>query len=749
MKFAHVLGILLASFVCVFSQGISFQFYNNDIWMDRLNPAAPFFNPAQIASVEYQTLSATVSPVSIGSATLSSTSYVLPLSKKQTLALAVAAEVGNSVENSSFLTSSTLATASRSFSSNSNYVGNISYAFSPTPSVRAAVSIAPLFQTAFGNGTYTFSADAGIESTVLDHSAVGIHSVGLAVSAISLTPGLSNTLRPSTRLRFHWNAGLFDGGLTTRLWGDISDLFSPEEVWDDAPATIGRGGIDLDAVLYKMYTVSSSVMLTKSQKPLVALGAGIDLAQYNDKKALHGFYSLAYQGSAISSFIHTFGIRYQFGKNRNVQFYKSPSHVLELKASKLYNDAMQQYYDKQYFEAFITFSRLVTLYPTFQKNDWAHYYRGRCFEHLHIWNHATDILLYARRHYPKSPMLSYAELALMRLHYKRGNNSEAFIHFRNLNTKQTPDSLRLHGFYLAGQMYLNQKEYSSALRSFSVITPRHPIYPFALHSSAIAHYLQGEDDKALAAFETIQRYKPQNPEAEEIVYRSALLHGFLHYENKRYRSAMQALRTIPTQSMYFEESLLGIAWTALQSGKFYDCALASKRLTSYSDQPIMKAESQLLLSYVFIQQQKYEKAISHLERARGYMSGLVNQRERTVAHQNFKQDRVALESVGYSADSLSKLDDEQFDNLSLYDLKYPVDQYQQKLAYFFKTDYQLSRALLFQRSADQVRSDIEFALAKATELKNKPHSAQSYKKQQQLDSEINRIEKMLQELEDE
>jgi len=204
----------------------------------------------------------------------------------------------------------------------------------------------------------------------------------------------------------------------------------------------------------------------------------------------------------------------------------------------------------------------------------------------------------------------------MRIYYRNNDFPQAMNQFVELNKPGVPDSLRFHGTYIMGQIYLQNGELRKALQAFSVIPETHPDYIFAQHGAAVTHAVLGSDIKdVIAALENVINTAPKTKQAQEMVNRSYLFMGFIFYEENALSKAVTALRQVPSNSYYYEDALLGLAWTGLKARQWSDCISVGKTLQNTTQHPVLRAEGLLLQAYGQMLQKDYPKSLELLKSA--------------------------------------------------------------------------------------------------------------------------------------
>jgi len=307
-----------------------------------------------------------------------------------------------------------------------------------------------------------------------------------------------------------------------------------------------------------------------------------------------------------------------------------------------------------------------------------------------------------------------------------------------------------------GQIYLQNGELRKALQAFSVVPENHPDYIFAQHAAAVTHAVLGSDIKdVIAALENVINTTPKTKQAQEMVNRSYLFMGFIFYEENALSKAVTALRQVPSNSYYYEDALLGLAWTGLKARQWNDCINVGRSLQNTSQHPVVRTEGMLLQSYGYLLQKDYPKALEILRSAYALCDKLERPVEdslnvHTLQYDNNRSQyaRLAERVEGYS----------QIGQTS--HLTAVLDSLKNKSTEFVKGfhDHQryrhgFQRATFFARTIDQVKEDVEYALATVQKIMGMTGAGSAADKKaaeqsKELDAEIERLKKEMENIEE-
>ncbi len=283
---------------------------------------------------------------------------------------------------------------------------------------------------------------------------------------------------------------------------------------------------------------------------------------------------------------------------------------------------------------------------------------------------------------------------------------------------------------------------------------------FAQHSLGIAHALADNLPMSIEVLDNVIQSIPTTEEQKEIINRSYLLLGYIYYEGisgqeRSLSKAVSALRKVPETSLYFEDALLGLSWTALKASQWVDCISSAQRLRTVTKKPVNKAESQLLEAYCHMMDKKWPQAQPLLEEASRDLEGMMAPSESELNTQslNYDNDRGTYYEVAQKANELALSSQSSFVIAQIDSLKLSQVSTQKKLTDFYKFKDDFARRSFFSRNIEQVRSDVEYALAKtqnrtgiSTEMKAIKKASEDV---QEVDQELIELQEKLRKIQEE
>jgi tetratricopeptide (TPR) repeat protein len=485
------------------------------------------------------------------------------------------------------------------------------------------------------------------------------------------------------------------------------------------------------------------------------LALGAQMPSFNRGRDLSFYYQynvMTEENSDATS--HSFYIKADFGRHREENLARRVGRMASLNPNELYNRGRRLYAEGRYWDAFFIFSRLKVEFPDFFKNDWVGLFRSSCQEHLEMREQAVMNYLQVKQQHPNGEVVPYADLGLMRIFYRNNDFVQASNQFVELNRPNVPDSLRHHASYLMGQIFLQQREIRKAIHAFSVIPEDHPEYIFAQHATAISHAILGSDSREiLSALENVISSTPRTREAQEMVNRSYLFMGLVFYEENALSRAITALRHVPANSHFAEDALLGQGWTALKARNWNDCISVGQQLVRTSQRPVLRAEGMLIQAYGHLLQREYPRALELLRGAYTLTQELTIPDQDNLSERNMQNDnnRMTYHQLAERVEEISLIGQTAHLTGVLDSLRNRSDAYIKDFHDHIRFRHDFQRNTFFSRTNEQVKEDIEFALATVQRIVGTGGADQQHQRaieqQRQLDAEIERLRRQMEEME--
>jgi tetratricopeptide (TPR) repeat protein len=386
--------------------------------------------------------------------------------------------------------------------------------------------------------------------------------------------------------------------------------------------------------------------------------------------------------------------------------------------NNLYTQALELFHKGECYRAYWIFSQIAVEYPDFFRNDMVNYYQAACHECLDLRQSSETIYNRTKDDHSRSIVVPMADLGLMRVYYRNNDHGKVEGQFEELNRLGVPDSIKYHAYYVMGQSAMKRGDHTRARQLFTMIPDTHPDYVFAYHSAAVANMLSDNIAGAIADLEYVIQLKPKNKAQEEMINRSYVFLGFLYYEDLSTEGALAravtALRTVPRGSYYYQDALLGLGWTALKARQWSDCISVGSELAKNTTDPVLQSEGDLIQAYAHAQQRNYGPAVNLLDGAVKRLNSYTGPSESEMGQKRaeYGTNRSDYEQMGLKIDELGQARQSSIVQTSIDSLNTPHTKLKGSIDQYYKASDEHQRASFFARSIEQVKEDIDYALAR-------------------------------------
>jgi len=561
---------------------------------------------------------------------------------------------------------------------------------------------------------------------VLRHQMIGNHIVGLSTNnLVNMIMESDERYAASVRVSLlsdFWERRIYYGAdfiLKDILIDDAKDLaegvVNPGMPWEFTQ----KIGVNILRI-FKLYAL---IGITPDGLDHYGFAFGANMPGFFNGRDIEGmmqFVSIANGGGesgADASHI-TFYARTELGKHREEVYARKMARRGTLGPNNLYNKALELYYKGEYYTAYWIFSQIAVEYPDFFRNDMVSYYQGACIEGMDMRQSAIAAFKRTKEEHSRSVAVPMADLGMMRVFYRSGDFSAVESQFEELNALGVPDSIKYHAYYIMGQTHIQRGDYQAARQLFTMIPENHPDYVFAYHAAAVANAMAENFQGAIADLEFVIQIKPKNKAQEEAINRSYVFLGFLYYEDLNTEGALAravtALRKVPKNSYYYQDALLGLGWTALKARQWPDCLSAGAELAKTATDPVLQSEGSLLQAYAYAMQKNYSQAVNLLDEASKKLAAYTGPNESDLAanRSEYENVRSDYESMGVRIDELGQARQSSVVQTSIDSLQSPQSKGKASIDQHFKFEDEFKRKSFFSRNREQVKEDIDFAMAR-------------------------------------
>jgi tetratricopeptide (TPR) repeat protein len=766
---------LMAGVSSLRADGLPGEYIITPRWRDLLTYHSPSANPSFLTEENYVSLHGALS-TTLGNFSLWEIGATVPIGLYRSVGLTWIGEAADQVTPTRWDGNSLVEDGEATSNQNSYFIA--SYATNPWNRLSLGANLAFAYQSNFDNKPLLgMGIDLGMSYRLIRHPVIGDHLVGASMQNLvgpymdstDFFPNLVKSLNPgsggpkySVNARFSWLAYIWEKRIELGLEANVKDFFAQTEDFAATPTSEGSTSIEFDLNGRIGFWILRVINAYFQFEPAEywGLSGGVNVPTINngrDFQVLYQFMSITEEQNEANS--HTVYLRADVGKHREEIYARKMARLANILPNDLYNKARSLFNQEKYWDAYYIFGRILAEYPDFFKNDWVNYYIGRCQEEMDMRQASIESFTQTKDEYPKSVVVPYSDLGMMRVYYRDNNGSSVANQFSRLNSPNVPDSIKYHAFYIMGEQHVREGNYQKAVQLFDLIPEMHPEYVFAQHSKAVAHALADNMSLAINALENCVQAMVQTKAQEEIVNRSYVFLGYIFFEGlggqeRALSKAVTALRKVPKNSYYYNDALLGLAWTALKAQQWVDCVDASRELQNRTDNIVLQSEGALLEGYCAMVRKNYDEAVSILDPAAQKVNSASGPSESELAtakdkyqmnrqdYQNIARRSKELALTRQTSAVVSSIDSLRGLQTNVKDM---IDEYQ-----VFSDDF--SRRSFFARNIPQVREDIEYALATAQKLAGTSDVQKVQKKTveetEEIDEEMQRLKEQLEQLDE-
>jgi len=572
---------------------------------------------------------------------------------------------------------------------------------------------------------FGFGMDIGLTYKVLRHQMLGNHILGLSTNnlvnmILDTDEKYAAALRVSLLSDF-WERRIYYGADFV-----LKDILSGEGDWKsmDMKTMPWEFTQKIGTNILRIFKLYGLIGFNNEGVDHYGFAFGANMPGFFNGRDIEGmmqFVSIANptNGESEANASHiTFYARTELGKHREEVYARRMARRGTLGPNNLYNQALEKYYKGEYYSAYWIFSQIAVEYPDFFRNDMVSYYQGACIEGMDMRQSAIAAFKRTKEEHSRSVAVPMADLGMMRVFYRSGDFSAVESQFEELNALGVPDSIKYHAYYIMGQTHIQRGDYQAARQLFTMIPENHPDYVFAYHAAAVANAMAENFQGAIADLEFVIQIKPKNKAQEEAINRSYVFLGFLYYEDLNTEGALAravtALRKVPKNSYYYQDALLGLGWTALKARQWPDCLAAGAELAKNATDPILQSEGSLLQAYAHAMQKNYAQAVNLLDEASKRLAAYTGPNESDLAanRSEYENVRSDYETMGVRIDELGQARQSSVVQTSIDSLQSPQSKGKAVIDQHFKFEDEFKRKSFFSRNREQVKEDIDFAMAR-------------------------------------
>jgi tetratricopeptide (TPR) repeat protein len=365
---------------------------------------------------------------------------------------------------------------------------------------------------------------------------------------------------------------------------------------------------------------------------------------------------------------------------------------------------------------------------------------------------SREVYKEALEEYTTSEMRAKYLYGLQRLDYREGRYDDALKNHAFIINLYAENEIRPDADYLAGQIYFERKNYSAAEQILNSINPGSAAYLYAQYTLSIINLDQNKIQQALTNLSNVISDSTQDV-GERLLQDGAYLKmGHIFFEQgDKLRQAVEAYQRV-SPGTYQDEAFLGMSWAWIKVNKPEICLQTIEQMLLQYPKSALVPEAYLVKGYSLMLLRRYRDAVDALDKSLQLVKGeFIGEQE--LANRSREHNRVVQDFLPTSQDikknALRKPTSRTLEDRP--NLKVAFDKFNGEGDEFFA--YQLvakSHTKFFMRK-EQIISDAEYALAKATNmLKSRKATEQiqdQQEKQQDIDKQIQKLEEQLKNIE--
>lgn len=456
-----------------------------------------------------------------------------------------------------------------------------------------------------------------------------------------------------------------------------------------------------------------------------------------------------------SSHLIRFVVR--FGPTREEAVSERWYRELAVAPQRDFNEAMRLYLAKKYWLASFAFGKVLAKWPAFSKVDIATFYMGKSYEYMHMHDVARETYNKGIKKYTTSDFRPKFIFQLQNLAYKNNDFDDALKHYGFIMNLYRESDVAPDADYVAGQIYYNKKEFESAINVLTSVEPGNENYLYAQYTLAMINVHRKNFDDALEHLNNIVNIDTVKTISEKSLREMAYVKlGHIFFEQGELKFSYGAYKQVPPGSRFYDEALLGLSWTMVRGGveqSYTQAVQTADRLISARPKSNLLAEAHLVMGYAFTLLKQYSKAVDAYKNVIRLCDAKYISRDEYKVRKSENQTKmkrfndfqkevigIALRKPTPALNAKKETMTGEWENFDA--------EIQDFAAYQIEANKQFS----FKKSAIKLKKDAEYALATTLHLienQKKVRIMEDTKdKTRELDSEMDKLQKELQELEE-
>ncbi|NLD93913.1 MAG: hypothetical protein GX639_14750 [Fibrobacter sp.] len=434
-----------------------------------------------------------------------------------------------------------------------------------------------------------------------------------------------------------------------------------------------------------------------------------------------------------------------FGPTREQRLSKRMYDQLVLAPNDAYSEAMRLYLAGKYWEASYAFGKVISLFPNFHLNDKATWYLGNCYRFLYMNDIARQVYKEALEEYTTSDMRSKYIYGFQALDYREGKHDDALKNHAFITNLYSDSDIKTDADYLAGEIHFQRKNYNVAEQLLSGIKSGEPSYLYAQYTLSIINIENNKEQAALTNLNNIINDTTEQAADQALQDAANLKMGHLYFEmGDKLKLAVEAYQRVSVGSSYGDEALLGTAWAWIKVNQPNASLSTIERLIGSYPQTSLIPEAFLVKGYGLMLLKRYPEAVSAFEQS------LATAKRQFITDEDLKARSSSFDKTvnGFSpfSERIKKNALRKPTNKTLEErpeLQKEFEKYSKESDDFFKYTLEAKSHKRFFMMKEQIVTDAEYALAKATRMMKSRLPASEQKKEEKIDNELDKLKKEL------
>jgi tetratricopeptide (TPR) repeat protein len=679
----------------------------------------------------------------------------------------------------------------REFISAAEYVLQGSYAYKILPFLSLGTNVTSIIPDVADEGELGITGDLGIRFHPIEDYLLGKVSLGLNVqNVVYLDLGRSfgdefNKYPLNIHVQFHWfneyyrtflerfelsfNCAVMDLITEAENFGNPENTVSiqnmtqqdAEKVLKDAGEKFRNISVVYGAHAkwfpFKFFGIRSGI----NTNGVIPFGVSLNWKHVNILKRVQLDYDfgISIEDSLPKNSQSTHVIRavFRFGPTREEAVSEKWYRQLVKEPQNDFNEAMRLYLAKKYWLASFAFGKVLAKWPSFSKVDIATFYMGKSYEYLHMYDVARETYNRGLKKYYTSDFRPKFIFQLQNLDYKTSDYDNALKHYGFIMNLYRDSDIAADADYVAGQIYYTKKDFESAINVLNSVEPDNENYLYSQYTLAMLNVHRKNFDDAIEHLNNIVNVDSVRTVSEKSLREMAYVKlGHIFFEQGELKFAYGAYKQVSPESRFYDEALLGLAWTYVRGGveqSYNEAVKTADALVSSRSKSMLVAEAYLVMGYALTLLKKYNQAVD------AYKNVIKLCDARYISRAEFKE-RESKHTSG-----MRQYLDFQKKALGLA-LRKPTpallaqkdkmtpqwQQYDEEIRDFSVFRIQANEQFEFKRKTIKLKKDAEYALATTLHLIETEKKVKIIKdtqeKEEEIETEMEELQKELQELEE-